>query len=257
MCTRSLPLLGIVLVSSASVAEAQTRTVAGRVFDAITKEALTSGEVVARGMDARDEVRPDGVFVLHVSRGGDLEIIVRSVGYRQRTVRVSADRETILVELEPDVLELEQVLITGHGTQRRRHLATSQSHISGNDLDNVPAATITQTLEGRVAGADIHLNSGTPGGDIQVVLRGITTILGSTTPLYIVDGVIINAQSIGSGATAITGGQIPASNRVADLNPYDVQSVEVLKGAAAAALYGSQGSNGVVIIKTKRGRRGS
>jgi TonB-dependent SusC/RagA subfamily outer membrane receptor len=254
MYSRSLPLLGILLIASGSVAEGQTRTVVGRVFDAITKEAVSAGEVVAKGMDARDQIRPDGVFVLHVLQGGDLEIRVRSIGYRQRTVRLSSDEETILIELEPDVLELEGVFVTGHGTQRRQHLATSQSHVSGDDLDNVPAATIVQALEGRVAGADIRQNSGTPGGDIQVRLRGVTTILGSARPLYVIDGVIFSSQSIGSGASAVTAGQIPPSSRVADLNPYDVQSVEVLKGAAATALYGSQGSNGVVIIKTKRGR---
>jgi TonB-dependent SusC/RagA subfamily outer membrane receptor len=256
MYFRSLPLLGILLLLSVALAEAQSRTVVGRVFDTITKEPVRTGEVVAKGVDAKDQIRPDGVFVLHVPQGGDLEILVRSIGYRQRTVRLSADRETILIELEPDVLELEGVFVTGHGTQRRQLLATSQSHINGVDLVNVPAATIEQALEGKVAGADIHQNSGTPGGDIQVRLRGVTTIHGSARPLYIIDGVIFNSQSIGSGASAITAGQIPASSRVADLNPYDVQSVEVLKGAAATALYGSRGSNGVVIIKTKRGRSG-
>jgi TonB-dependent SusC/RagA subfamily outer membrane receptor len=257
MYSRSLPLLGILLLSTVPFAEAQTRTVVGRVFDTITKEAVSTGEVVAKGIDARDEIRPDGVFVLHVPQGGDLEIRVRSIGYRQRTVRLSADEETILIELEPDVLELDGIFVTGHGTQRRQHLATSQSHISGEDLVNVPAATIEQALEGKVAGADIRQNSGTPGGDIQVRLRGVTTILGSARPLYVIDGVIFNSQSIESGASAITAGQIPPSSRVADLNPYDVQSLEVLKGAAATALYGSQGSNGVVIIETKRGRWGS
>ncbi|UCG85665.1 MAG: TonB-dependent receptor plug domain-containing protein [Gemmatimonadota bacterium] len=253
MNSRSLPLLGILLVVGAPVAEAQTRTVVGRVFDAVTKEAISNGEVIAEDTDARDRIRPDGVFVLHVAPG-ELELLIRSTGYRQKTVSLSADQETVLVELEPDVLELEQLLITGHGTQRRQHLATSQSHIGGDDLDNVPAATLEQALEGKVAGADIRQNSSTPGGDIHVQLRGITTILGSATPLYIIDGVVISSQSIESGAAAITGGQMPASSRVADLNPYDVQSVELLKGAAATALYGSRGSNGVVIIRTKRGR---
>ncbi|UCD25235.1 MAG: TonB-dependent receptor plug domain-containing protein, partial [Gemmatimonadota bacterium] len=192
--------------------------------------------------------------VLHVPRGRDLEIRVSSTGYRQRTVRLSADEATILIELEPDVLQLEGVFVTGHGVQPRQYLATSQSHIRGEDLVNVPAATIEQALAGRVGGADISQNSHTPGGDIQVLLRGVTTILGSAKPLYVIDGVIFNSRSIGSGASAITGGQIPPSSRVADLSPYDIQSVEVLKGAAATALYGSQGSNGVVIIETKRGR---
>jgi len=255
MNARSLPLLSILLVVGAPVAAAQTRTVVGRVFDAMTKEAVSNGEVIAKDWDARDRIRPDGVFVLHLVPG-ELELLIRSTGYRRKTVILSADQETVLVELEPDVLELEQVLVTGHGTQRRRHLATSQSHVRGDDLDNVPAATIEQTLGGKVAGADISQNSGTPGGDIQVQLRGVTTILGSASPLYIVDGVIISNRSIESGASGITAGQMPASNRIADLNPYDVQSVEVLKGAAATALYGSRGSNGVVIIRTKRGSSG-
>lgn len=255
MKARSLPLFGMLLVVGASVAAAQTRTVVGRVFDATTKEAVTGGEVVVEGVDARDTIRPDGVFVLHVAPG-ELELLVRSTGYRRKTVRLSADQETVLVELERDVLELERLLVTGHGTQRRRHIATSQSHISGNDLDKVPATTLEQALEGKVAGANIRQNSDAPGGDIQVQLRGITTILGSATPLYVIDGVVFSSRSIESGAAAITGGQMPASSRLADLNPYDVESVEVLKGAAATALYGSRGSNGVVIIRTKRGHSG-
>ncbi len=255
MNARSLPLFGILLVVAAPVAAAQTRTVVGRVFDATTKEAVTAGEVVVEDGDARDRIRPDGVFVLHVAPG-ELELIIRSSGYRRKTVRLSADQETVLVELERDVLELERLLVTGHGTQRRQHVATSQSHISGNDLDNVPANTLEQALAGKVPGADIRQNSDTPGGDIQVQLRGITTILGSATPLYVIDGVVISNRSIEWGAAAITGGQMPVSSRVADLNPYDVESIEVLKGAAATALYGSRGSNGVVIIRTKRGHSG-
>jgi len=256
MKARSLPLFGILLAVGASAAAAQTRTLVGRVFDATTKEAVTGGEVVVEDMDARDTIRPDGVFVLHVAPG-ELELLIRSTGYRRKTVRLSAHQETVLVELERDVLELERLLVTGHGTQSRQYLATSQSHISGNDLDKVPATTLEQALEGKVAGADIRQNSDTPGGDIQVQLRGITTILGSATPLYVIDGVVFSSRSIESGAAAITGGQMPASSRMADLNPYDVESVEVLKGAAATALYGSRGSNGVVIIRTKRGRSGS
>ena len=94
-----------------------------------------------------------------------------------------------------------------------------------------------------------------PGGDFQLTLRGVKTILGSSSPLFIVDGTYVSNVSIPTGATGVTGGQEALPTRIADINPDDIESIQVLKGAAAATMYGSRGSNGVVIITTKRGGR--
>jgi TonB-dependent SusC/RagA subfamily outer membrane receptor len=119
----------------------------------------------------------------------------------------------------------------------------------------VPAASLEQGLQGKVPGADIQYNSGTPGGDLQLRLRGVTSILGSVAPLYVLDGTILSDASVPIGTATITGGDDFVPSRIADLNPNDIASIEILKGAAATTLYGSKGSNGVVVIKTKRGRR--
>jgi TonB-dependent SusC/RagA subfamily outer membrane receptor len=104
-----------------------------------------------------------------------------------------------------------------------------------------------------VAGVDVLYNSGQPGGDVQLALRGVTTITGSPEPLYVVDGLIMDRGTVETGVTAVTGGHQPTSRRIVDVNPLDIASVTVLRGAAATAFYGSLGANGVVVITTRRG----
>jgi TonB-linked SusC/RagA family outer membrane protein len=136
--------------------------------------------------------------------------------------------------------------------------------VSGDDLVNAPTQTIDQALSGQFAGVNIRRNTGAPGGGVNVNLRGQSTLTGSTQPLYVIDGVILNNDANQSGVdvvTAATGAgssrpQGQPTNRIGDINPNDIESIEVLKGASAASIYGAKASNGVVIIKTKRGRGG-
>jgi TonB-dependent SusC/RagA subfamily outer membrane receptor len=141
--------------------------------------------------------------------------------------------------------------------------------VSADELTHVQAQTLEQSLQGKVAGADIQANSGAPGGGYQVRLRGISSIIGASDPLFVVDGVIISnaaiaggqnsitkATSGAAGGTGIASNQDNPSNRLADLDPNDIESIEVLKGASASAIYGSKASQGVVLITTKRGRAG-
>jgi TonB-dependent SusC/RagA subfamily outer membrane receptor len=233
-----------------SGAEAQTRTVSGRVIDARTRRPIAVGSVSIKGAGIRDHLRPDGVFVLHVPLR-DVTLIIQSDGYRRHTITVSASDQTVFVSLLPDIVEVEGVVV-GRNIADRANRATSTTTVRARDIDRVPATSIKQALQGKVAGADIQQNSGVPGGDLQLTLRGVTTLLGATSPLYIVDGVIVSNASIGSGAAAVTGGQESQPGRISDLNPNDIESIEILKGAAASAMYGSKGANGVVIITTKR-----
>src|SRR5262249_27922797 len=138
--------------------------------------------------------------------------------------------------------------------------------VSAADLVKVPAASVEQSLTGKLAGADIQSNSGAPGGGLQVRLRGISSIIGASTPLYVVDGVIVSDVAIASGVNTLTkyGSRTNISNEqddpvnlIADLNPNDIESVEVMKGASASAIYGSKASNGVILITTKKGRLGA
>lgn len=233
--------------------EAQTRTVSGRVIDAITGRPVAMGTVSIEDSDERDRLRPDGVFVLHAPPQ-EITLIVQSEGYRRRHVTVMATQETAFVRLIPDIVELEGIVTESAVSRANR--ATSTATIRARDIDKVPAASVKQTLQGKVAGADIQSNSGVPGGDLQVTLRGANTLLGGVSPLYVLDGVMVSNMSVASGVATVTGGQGSLPGRISDLNPNDIESIEVLKGAAASAMYGSKGSNGVIIITTKRGRRG-
>lgn len=176
---------------------------------------------------------------------------------QQRQVILGAARVVTVPEfvLRTTTLALEEIVVTGTAAPTaRRAIGNAVSTVSGTELTQSPATTIDQALQGKVAGAVITSNTGTPGGGVSVRLRGTSSIVGGAEPLYIVDGVIIdnNAdQQINLGYRS------NASNRLADLDPNDIERMEILKGAAAAALYGSRANNGVVQIFTKRGRSGT
>jgi len=163
--------------------------------------------------------------------------------------------------------ELDEVIVTGLASSvKRSNLANSVDYISSKQLTEVTTqSTMDGALYGKFKGADIRANSGSPGGGISVRLRGITAIEGSKQPLYIVDGVYMNNSSTSLGTNVVSaaagGGnqstnQDDASNRIADLDPEDIESIEVLKGSSAAAIYGARAANGVIIITTKKGKSG-
>ena len=198
--------------------------------------------------------------------GSSAELTFSFVGFETRTIEVDGSTDELQVTLRRDVAELGEIVISGLGTTvKRENLAHSVSSISSDELvGSSPAQTLSSNLYGKITGAEVSANSGAPGGGISIRMRGVTTINGSSQPLYIVDGVYYNNDDIPNGSNAVTraaaGGsasnQDNPTNRIADLNPEDIQSIEVLKGASAAAIYGQRASGGVVIIKTKRGGSG-
>ncbi|HWW84921.1 MAG TPA: SusC/RagA family TonB-linked outer membrane protein [Vicinamibacterales bacterium] len=267
---RSLRWALLSLLSGVAVsARAQTREVRGHVTDAETSQPLVAVEVLEKGTLRGTHTRDDGTYTLTVPAGA-LTLTFRRIGYKQSEQTLTADQGTADVTLQRDVLKLEETIITGQATgESRRNVANAVSTVSADELTHVQAQTIEQSLQGKVAGADIQANSGAPGGGYQVRLRGISSIIGASDPLFVVDGVIISNAAIASGQNSITkatsgaaGGsgiasnQDNPSNRLADLDPNDIESIEVLKGASASAIYGSKASQGVVLITTKRGRAG-
>ena len=246
------------------VANAQQRRITGRVTASGSGEALANAAVSIVGTTIGTYTADDGSFQLLVP-SGDQSMLVRRVGFKRATVRLGAEQSEITVALERDVLQLETQVITGAATTvSTRNAANAVTVVSTEQLNRAPATTIDNALQGKVPGAVISQNSGAPGGGLQVQLRGVTSLNATSSPLYVVDGVIVNNSQISNGLNAITqaaGGNAPSSqdqmvSRVADLNPNDIETVEVLKGASAGAIYGSKGSNGVIVITTKRGRSG-
>jgi TonB-linked SusC/RagA family outer membrane protein len=245
-------------------AAAQVRQVTGKVTNAQTGQGLPEATVSVTGTAIVAQTGTDGNYVLNAP-DGDVTLVVRGIGFKRQQVTVPPSQRTADVALEPDVFKLEEIVITGQATGiERQNLPNAVATVSADELNRVTSQTVEGALQGKIPGALIQANSGAPGGGFQVNLRGVSTIIGSVDPLFVVDGIVISNAAIPNGANAVTlaqaGGnprnQDNAVNRIADLNPEDIERIEVLKGGSAAAIYGSKATNGVVIITTKRGQQG-
>ncbi len=236
---------------------AQSRqTIKGVIKDARNKEPIPGAMIRLSGTTIGVASDVNGAYTLNASvADGSYSITVTYTGYRPvtRQVTLSQSPVTLNVELSEDALSLNEVVVTGTGAATsKKQLGNAISTVSAKDLENSVATSIDQALAGKVAGAQISQNSGNPAGGISVRLRGNSSISGSSDPLYIVDGVIVNNSS---SELVDLGGY--SQNRLVDINPADIDRIEIIKGAAGAAIYGSRASNGVVQIFTKRGKSGA
>lgn len=232
MKLRSVSLAAVLGISSASPLPAQTQLLMGRVIDSVTTKPLTAGRVDVLGTDLSAAIREDGSFALSVPVR-EITLSVAADGYRAKEKRVRPSDEVVQILLERDYFQQEKAVISGQATSvERKNLANAVAQLNSEDLNRAPAQSMDQALKGKVTGADIQ-RSPSPGAAMQIRLRGINSIIGNTTPLYVVDGVTVYS--------------------IDAINPNDIESIEILKGASASAMYGSKASNGVVVIKTKRG----
>lgn len=192
-------------------------------------------------------------------------LVVNYIGYKSVEVPIASSTSNLVIRMEEDVLKGSEVVVTGLATSvKRENLANAVGTLTAKELVPAPAQTLERALAGKIPGITVTQNTGAPGGGIDVNLRGVTTIEGPTQPLYVVDGVIVDNSANQSGIDIVSkaagaGSARPQgqpTNRIADLNPEDIESIEVLKGPSAAAVYGAKASNGVIIITTKRGRAG-
>jgi TonB-linked SusC/RagA family outer membrane protein len=254
----------VVTVGTPAAAAPTTRSLKGKVVDESTGEPLAAAEVSVSGIQgATVFTEQDGTFAFENLPAGKLTLDITAPERETKVLDVPSGKDTVSVPL--GLAKGEQIIVEGRAPSiTKENITGGGSVISGQDLTRVSAATLDDAMVGKLAGANLQANSGAPGGGAQLRLRGISTINGQSSPLYVIDGVIISNISTASGVNAVTaaaGGGNPSNqdnpvNRVADLNPADIENVEVLKGASAAALYGSKAANGVVIITTKRGRQG-
>lgn len=237
--------------------EKKTYTITGTVADSKSSEPLIGANVRIQGTVLGTATRQDGKYsILATLTPGTYRIAHSLVGYKTRAREVQLGTEAIVdvgrIALDPDVLEIQEVVVTGTGTAiEKERLGNAITTVSGNDIAEAAAPTLDGALAGKIPGALVMSNSGTPGGGVTVRLRGTSTISASAEPLYIVDGAIVDNSS---NELVNLGGYV--GNRIADLNPEDIDHIEVVKGAAAAALYGSRANNGVIQIFTKRGQLG-
>lgn len=215
-------------------------TITGTVLDE-TNTPLPGVSVVIKGTTIGTATDADGKYSLSVpDLSATSGILVYSfIGYMAEEVPVNG-RTAIDVNLVPDISTLSEVVVVGFGTVKKRDLTGSVASVKTTELTLTPTHNAVESMQGRVPGVDIVRNSGNPGATSTITIRGNRTINGAqTTPLYVVDGV-----------------QIPLGGDLSNINPNDIESVEVLKDASATAIYGAMGSNGVVIVTTKRGSEG-
>jgi len=252
-------------VGFASLSQAQVLEISGVVVEEATGEGLPGANIQVRGTNLGTATDSEGRFSIKLPNFSKAELVVSFIGFITQEVDVTGSTNDLNIVMKEDVLKVSEVVVTGLATSvKKRNLANSVGTVSSKELLPAPAQTLERALNGKMAGITISQNTGAPGGGINVNLRGLSTIQGETQPLYVIDGIIVSNDDIQSGIDIVseaTGAgsarpQGQPTNRIADINPNDIERIEVLKGASAAAIYGSKATNGVVIITTKQGYAG-
>ncbi|WP_375585021.1 SusC/RagA family TonB-linked outer membrane protein [Cyclobacterium xiamenense] len=238
-------------------------SVSGVVTDERTGDPMIGASILVRNTTKGTVTDLDGRFNLNFDSNSPATLVISSLGYLSQTIDVSPGSNTSLaVSLKEDATNLEEVVVTGlASTVKRSNLANAVSSVSSRELTGTTTIQTTDgALYGKIAGANIRSNGGAPGGGLSIQLRGISSLIGASQPLIILDGVYINNSFQRTGRATVTGAgassQDDGANRLADLNPADIESIEVLKGPSAAAIYGTRANAGVIIITTKRGSEG-
>lgn len=228
-----------------AIAFAQSRVITGTVTSTEDGMGVPGATVLVKGTTIGTATDIDGKYSISVPAGSNV-LVFTFVGLITQEVTIG-NRSTIDVALEPDVTALGEVIVTGYGSQPKREVTGAVSSVKGETIQNLPLQSFDRALQGRAAGVQVRSSNGLPGGAVNIRIRGVGSINAGNEPLFIVDGVQLNNQSNAS---------FTQSNPLAFLNPNDIESMEILKDAASAAIYGSQAANGVVIITTKKGKQG-
>lgn len=229
----------------------QEQTITGKVTDNDTKEILPGVNVLIKGTNQGTTTDANGNFNINVQSGAVL--ICSFIGYETLEIPVG-NQTTLNITLTIDTRALEEVVVVGYGTQRKVDLTGAVGGLRASDIDigSKPVTSPDQLLAGRVAGIQISNRSGDPGAPIDVRIRGVGTA-GVNSPLWVIDGVpIVQTSNI-----TVNTGSSTETNPLAGINPSDIESIDVLKDASAAAIYGARAANGVIIVTTKRGKEGS
>lgn len=231
-------------------AQATTSIVTGTVNGELNGEGLPGVNILLKGTSTGTVTDQSGNYRIEVPAGKQV-LVFSFIGYETQEITVTG-QNVLNVTLDPDVRSLSEVVVVGYGTQKLKDVTGSISSISARDIQNQPASNIEALLQGRAAGVQISQASGAPGGNLNIRIRGASSINAGNEPLYVIDGVpIYNGSKDPSGTSY---GTFNSTNALASLNTEDIESIQILKDASATAIYGSRGNNGVIIITTKRGK---
>ena len=240
------------LFLSIGMAVAQTQ-VTGTVVSGEDGEPIVGASVKVSGTKTGTITDVDGKFALNVPEG--TKLVVTYLGMLPKTVTASVSG-AMKIKLDPDNKVLDEVVVTAMGiTREKKALGYASQVLDAKDLNTSGTSSLASAMQGKLTGVDIRTSSGAPGASAQIVIRGARSFDGNNTPLYVVDGMPISSTPDFSTKESVTGAD--NASRTIDLNPDDIESINVLKGQAASALYGIRASNGVILITTKRGSKGS
>lgn len=242
---RKVLLLGLALLFATASAFAQGRVVTGTVTSGEDGLPIPGASVIVKGTTIGTATDLDGRYSLNVPQENNT-LVFSFVGSVTQEVNIG-NRSQVNVVLQPDTRSLEEVIVTGYGTQPKREVTGAVTSVRGELIENLPMQSFDRALQGRASGVQVRSANGLPGGGVNIRIRGVGSITAGNEPLFIVDGVQLNNTANSS---------FTQSNPLAFLNPNDIESMEILKDAASAAIYGSQAANGVVIITTKKGKQG-
>ena len=240
-----------------TLAQESTGRILGAVTDSETGAPLLGVNVVLVGTQIGTLTRQDGRYVIGGVPAGTYTVRASLIGYgtQERQVAVAAGQSVVVdLQLQAEAVRLAEIVAVGYGAQARRDITGAVSTVSMQALEQAPVRSVDQVLQGTVPGVQVTTASSEPGGAISIRIRGTSSITGNSEPLYVIDGFPIEndieGSSVGNGGRTRT----TPPNPLATLNPSDIESISVLKDAAATAIYGARGANGVVIITTKQGR---
>lgn len=247
---KSLRLLILALTALVTMSMAAQTTVTGNVTDS-TGEPLIGASVVEKGQATGTMTDFDGNYSLKVTNP-NATIVFSYIGTQKQEIALDG-RTTLNVVMEENQQLLDEVVVVGYGTMRKRDLSGSMSQIKADDLMKGGSTDLSRALQGKLAGVQIQQSDGAPGGGVTITVRGANSFQTNSQPLYIVDGVPFETGNTPSNSAS----ENQATNPMSFINPNDIESIEVLKDASATAIYGSRGANGVVIITTKKGKSGN
>ncbi len=265
---RKVILTSIVSLLWVSQVAAQTGSISGQVTDATTMGAVAGAGVVIEGTRHGTTTGPDGAFVLSNVPVGTHLVTARFIGYAPVTQQVTVrpgQTTTVEFPLQRQAVVMDEIVVTGYGAQRRAAITGSLTSIDADEANVGVITNANDLIQGRVAGVQITRNNGEPGAGQQIRIRGGTSITASNDPLYVIDGVVVQNLATESSGIGIGGGAGDVNNFSSAalprsplnlINPSDIESITILKDAAASAIYGTRGANGVILIETKQGQRG-